>query len=1117
MDCPQCCHANVADARFCNACGARLEAVCSTCGQANPPGSRFCSGCGAPLTGAAPPSAAAPAPAAPSYTPRHLAERILTNRSALEGERKQVTVLFADIADSSTLAQRLDPEVMHVLLDQVLRLIAETVHRYEGTVNQYLGDGVMALFGAPVALEDHAFRAVQAALTVQETIAGYSARLEQEHGVGVRLRVGVNTGLVVVGRIGDDLRMDYTAVGNVTHLASRMQALAAPGTINITEHTCRLVAEYVHAEDGGPIEVRGQREPVRVYRVTGRRRWRTRLEIRAEHGLTPLVARQRELGTLTECFARARAGRGQVVGLIGEAGVGKSRLLYEFHASLGGEPFQWLTGNCVAHGRTTPYLPQLEILRASFLIEEDDHPLQIQEKLRRGIAGLDPALSRTLPFLEALLGVPGAAEALRHLPPKDQRQQTFEAIRALAIVGSQRRPLVLVYENLHWIDQTSEDCLAFLIESVAAFPIMVITTQRPGYTARWADKTYYSQVSPDLLPEAGVEAMIKALLGAPTVPPALARFIWDKASGNPLFVEEVVRALGERGLIGRDDGAVTWSGTADVPFPDTIQDIMRARIDGLQDRVKRTVQTAAVVGREFGVGLLARISERADELTRDLEMLKRAELIHESHVFPELSYRFKHAAIQDVAYESLLVQRRQALHGAIGQAIEELYADRLEEQAAILAYHYAHSLHQDRAMTYALLAGDRAARLHANAEATTYYEQALAVARTLPPSPEVQRAHIDGVLKLAAVGLTRDDLERDRRNLDAVLPLAEALGDDRRLAQVRYWQARVPYALGDLDSALGYARESQAIADRLGDDDLAAPAVNLMGRMAFVLCDYVNAGQLLARSLAQMRRLGNKTEEATAAGFLGMNMASLGDFAEARAYGDEALRLARELGNPFAEAAAYFYRAWYHDQRGEWALAIVDYDASLRIADRAGDLMRIYLIKFFQGRAHVRLGQTAPGRSLIEASLALGAQLRTTFGVARVRAFLADCLLAGGEAEAALAQSRQAITAGTETREPFGRALGERTLAEAAAVLNPDDVETSERAMREAIRIQDEIRVRPELARSYARYARLLHGWGAAAKAEDYLALAIGMFRQMEMTWDLGEAETLRRRLAGGP
>jgi len=1107
--CSSCQHANPGQAKFCARCGARLAHQCPRCGSQNPAESTFCIECGQRLDQPAqvsPLPSAAPQPA--SYTPRHLVEKVLTSRSALEGERKQVTVLFCDIADSSELAQQLDPEIMHQLMDQVLRLMAEAVHRYEGTVNQYLGDGLMALFGAPVALEDHAFRAIQAALAIQETIRGYSTQFRHDHGVEILLRLGLNTGLVVVGRIGDDLRMDYTAVGNTTHLAARLQTLAEPGTILITEATHRLVESYIRSEALGPVEVRGQREPVMVYKVTGRQRWRSRLEISAERGLVALVGRQRELALLHDCLARVEAGRGQVVGTVGEAGLGKSRLLYEFHTSLERGRVTWLEGQCLAHGQATPYLPFLEILRMNFHIEEGDNPLQMQEKLRQGIHRLNASLEGSIPFLEALFSLPGADDALRHLEPKDKRQQTFEAIRALALVGSQRRPLVLVFENLHWLDQSSEDCLAVLLESLADMPVLVLTTHRPGYMVRWADKTYYTQITLALLTEAETEAMAATLLGSRDIPPGLLRLIQEKAGGNPLFIEEVTHALEERGLFVRHNGGLQWTGDAEVEFPDTIQDIMRARIDRLAEPVKRTAQTAAVIGREFGLRLLTRLSDMAAEVQHGIETLKHLEFIHEKRFLPELEYRFKHAVIQDVAYQSLLAQRRRELHGAIGQAIEDLYVDRLEEHTAILAYHYARSAYQHKAIVYALLAGDQAARFYANAEATIYYEQALTIARALPMSPEAQGVmwQIDATLKLAAVG-GGQDLERDRQNLEQVRPLAKALHDEPRLARVLYWLGRLHYVRGNFQAAIEHARQSIEIADRLGDDALAAPPVNLMGRVYILQADFARASQLLARSAEQMHQLGNRSEEATAAGFAGYAFGFLGEFEQALAYVDHGIHLAQEMQNPFAEAAAYQYRANVHDQRGAWAQAITDFQEARRVAERAGDRFRVYLVKFFEGRAHTMAGDPAQGRVLLEESLALAEQLRTTFGLVYAKVFFAACLLALGELAVVPPLCHEAIRLAAEAGDQFHNALAHRTLAEALCALDPVDLQQAEGAIQEAIRLQQDIGAKPELARTYVSYARLLLSQGQGDKAKAYLTQAISMFQQMHMGWDLTQAE----------
>jgi class 3 adenylate cyclase/tetratricopeptide (TPR) repeat protein len=1111
MKCPRCEQENRPGARFCEECAAPLARTCANCGGPLSPTAKFCSECAHPA-GSPAPSTGSRFGGAEAYTPRHLAEKILTSKAALEGERKQVTVLFCDIVDSSRLAQRLEPEAMHEVMDRSLRLMAEAVHRYEGTVNQFLGDGLMALFGAPVALEDHALRGVQAALAIRETLSGYSEQLKRERGVELQLRLGLNTGLVVVGRIGDDLRMDYTAVGDTTHLASRVQGVAEPGTIVITEATHRLVERYVLIEGLEPVSVKGRSEPVRVYRVIGRRRERTRLEVSVDRGLTALVGREQDLAVLHESLARVRAGRGRVVGIVGEPGVGKSRLLYELHKSLEGERLTWLEGHCVAYGQTTPYLPILGMLRTNFQIEEDDNPLQIQEKLRQGIQRLDPTLFGTLPFLADMFGLPDANEVLKHLDPKDKRQKTFEAIRALTVAGSERRLHVLIVEDLQWIDTISEDYLTFLAAGLAGVPILLLTTQRPGYTVRWADKTYYTQIALDLLGERETETLTAALLGTRHLPSDLMRIVHQKADGNPLFVEEITASLRERGMLVRRNGEILWTGGAPVEFPSTIQDIIRARIDRLEEPVKRTVQAAAVIGREFGLRLLTRISEEASEVQHYLESLTRAELIYETRFFPELEYAFKHAVTQEVIYQSLLAKRRKDLHGAIGRAIEELYANRRDEHAPILAYHYARSEQQEKAIEYALLAGDQAARLYANAEATTYYEQALTMGRGLPPSPAAHCAEIDAALKLAAVGMTRQHIERDQRNVERARALAEQIQDEARLAQGLYWQGRLRYVLGDSAKAIEYAGQSLEIADRLGDENLAAPPVNLMAR-AYWRSDPPKARRMIERSVEQMSRLGNKGEEATAAGFAALPFAAAGEFDRALAYADRGLMLAQEIQNPLAEAAAYQYRGTLHDQWGDYARAIEDYECARRVAEQASDLFRIYIVKFWESRAHTRAGDASRGRALAEEGFALAERIGTRFVLAQGKASLAEALLCLGELDEACRVSREALTLSEESGDVLGAAVAHRILAESLVRLGTLDSQW-QREILAAMRIQQDAEALPELARTYLSYARLLTTAGDIHEARAHLTRAIDMFSRMGMHRDLGRAEQVLRELA---
>jgi class 3 adenylate cyclase/tetratricopeptide (TPR) repeat protein len=719
-----------------------------------------------------------------SYTPKHLADRILTTRAALEGERKQVTVLFCDVVDSTRLAEQLDPEVMHEVMDRALQLMAEAVHRYEGTVNQFLGDGMMALFGAPVALEDHALRAVQAALATQETIAGFAEDLKCQRGVEMRLRIGLNTGVVVVGRIGDDLRMDYTAMGETTNLAARVQSLAEPGTVLITEATQQLVAGFVRSEPMGRVPIKGLTEPVEIHRVTGRRR-RTRLEVSAERGLSRLVGREQELSLLRDCFARARVGRGQMVGVVGEAGVGKSRLVHEFRASLADERITWLAGHCVAYGQGTPYLPVLEILRANFDVEEGDNPLQIEAKLRQGVRRLDPALESTLPFFRELLLLP-ADEDFKKLDAKIKRHQTFESIRALTVAGSQRAPIVIVVEDLHWLDTTSAEYLAFLAESLAGLRVLVLTTQRPGPVPAWADKTYYTQIALDVLDAAAAGTIMQSVLSVTELPADLVPLVNAKAEGNPLFVEEITRSLLEHGVVVRAGGSARWAREARVEFPERAQDIIRARIDRLVEPVKRTAQTAAVIGREFGLRLLAQVSGNA-ALTQFLDTLKHAELIHETRFFPEIEYIFKHAIIQDVVYQSILLRRRRELHGAIGRAIEALHADHIGERLEVLAYHFAHSDDRSQAVEYLVRAGDKATAAFAGREALAFYGQAL--------------------------------------------ELTEA-ENERRRAEILYKMSSVEMLIGDLDAGVGHAEKALALYERIGDTPVLLD-INLMVMRAY--------------------------------------------------------------------------------------------------------------------------------------------------------------------------------------------------------------------------------------------------------------------------------------------
>jgi class 3 adenylate cyclase/tetratricopeptide (TPR) repeat protein len=703
MPCPQCHYDAPVDAAFCPKCGSKLTLLCAQCQTANASDHKFCKQCGQPLAAAAARIPAGVTSASPqSYTPRYLAEKILTSRSAMEGERKEVTVLFCDIVGSSSLAERLDPEVMHQIMDRALRLMAEAIHRYEGTVNQFLGDGLMALFGAPVALEDHALRAVMAALMMRETMSAYNAELKAERDVEIRLRLGLNTGMVVVGRIGDDLRMDYTAVGDTTNVAARLQSLAEPWTILVAEPTHRLVEGYVRSEAQGPVQVRGRSQPVPVYNIIRRRQGRSRLAVSIERGLTPLVGREREITLLHDCLTRTKAGRGQVVGIVGEPGIGKSRLLYEFRKSLEGERIVWLEGHCVAYGQNTPYLPILEVLRASFQIEDGDTALQLREKLRQGLRQLDVSFEGLLPYLAELFGLPIEDETLAQVHPHLKQWKTFEALRAMTMTGSQRRPHIVVIEDLHWLDKASEDYLTFLVESLAGMPVLLLTTHRPGYAVRWAAKTYYTQIALDRLTRQEVEELLYALLGADAWLAPLKQLLRERTEGNPFFLEESVRMLVDSEVLAGERGAYRpIKPLQAIQVPSTVQAVLAARVDRLPAEDKHLLQTAAVIGKQIPLALLQAVADRPeDELRRGLAQLQAGEFLYDMGLFPDVQYSFTHSLTYEVTYGGLLQERRRALHARIIEAIEALYADRLAEWRDRLAYHVVRGEVWSKAPTY---------------------------------------------------------------------------------------------------------------------------------------------------------------------------------------------------------------------------------------------------------------------------------------------------------------------------------------------------------------------------------------------------------------------------------
>ncbi|MFQ5872926.1 MAG: adenylate/guanylate cyclase domain-containing protein, partial [Dehalococcoidia bacterium] len=846
-----------------------------------------------------------------SYTPRHLAEKILTSRSALEGERKQVTVLFCDLANSTGIAEKIGAEAMHMLLNRFFELALNEVHRYEGTINQFLGDGFMALFGAPLAHEDHARRATLSALALQRTLK--EADLGEPYSVECTFRIGLNSGLVVVGSIGDNLRMDYSAIGDTTNLASRLQQHAQPGDILVSDSTSRLLQGSIRLEALQPVEVKGKTELVTPYKVIGTLPRHSPVVSRGEQTLSQFVGRERELTILDEILAQVESRRGQVVGIVAEAGGGKSRVLYEFRQRLQDKRVTYLEGRCLSYGSSIPYHPVIDLVRNNCGITETDNPETIHDKVCFVLQEVGMDTEESAPYLLQLLGVKEGTERIAQLTPEAIRTRTFDTLKQMSLNGSQQRALIFEVENLHWIDRTSEDYLASLVESVAGASILLLTSYRPGYRPPWIEKSYATQISLRNLAPHDASTVVHSTSQHADLPEHLEQTIIEKSQGNPFFLEELTRAVIEHGDL-----------QTDMTVPDTIQGVLSARIDRLPEEPKRLLQTASVLGREFSPRLLEAMWEGAGSLEPLLLKLKRLEFVFERTGVKEPSYIFKHALTQEVAYESLLTTRRQVLHAAAGQALEGLYADRLEDAYDRLAYHYARTDNATKAVTYLTIVARRAARNSAYVEAIHHLTTALELLRTLPDTRERTRQELDVQIALARGLMATKGYAAPEvgQAYTRARELCQQVRDTSRLLQVLLGLEAHHVMRAELQSAHELAAECLGLVQDVQDDIRLMHVHHALGNVLFHLGDFAAAHEHQEHSIAlydptHHRPRALQDPGVVALSFAALPLWSLGYPDQALKRSQEALILAEKLSHPYSLAHALYLAAWHHQCRRE--------------------------------------------------------------------------------------------------------------------------------------------------------------------------------------------------------
>jgi class 3 adenylate cyclase/tetratricopeptide (TPR) repeat protein len=1061
-----------------------------------------------------------------SYTPQHLTEKILTSRSALEGERKQVTVLFADIKDSTELIKDLDPEAAQQLLDPAIHLMMHAVHRFEGTVNQVLGDGIMALFGAPIAHEDHALRACYAALSMQAAMRDYTEEVRRTRGLELRIRVGLNAGEVVVRTIGNDLHMDYSAVGPTTHLAARMEQLATPGSIRLTAAALRLIEGLVRVNALGPVPVKGMTEPVEVYELVGVSGIKRRLQAAVARGLTRFVGREAEIGALYQALERAAGGQGQVVAAVGEAGVGKSRLVYECIHSSRISGWAVLESASVSYGKATPYFPVIDLLRRYAHVEDGDDPRTIRAKLTGQILTLDEALQETIPALLGLLDALPQDSPFGQLDPVQRRYQTLEALKRVWLRESQVQPVVLVFEDLHWIDSETQALLDSLVDSLPTARLLLLVNYRPEYQHGWGSKTYYTQLRLDPLPPASAHAFLQALLGDDASLEPLKHLLIERTEGNPFFLEESVRTLVEsEALVGKPG---TYRLARDLPsiqVPATVQAILAARIDRLPSEAKRLLQTAAVIGTEVPFALLQTIAGQSEVvLHQGLARLQTAEFLYETNLYPDREYTFKHALTHEVAYGSLLQERRRTLHAQIMAALQTLVGDQVDDQVDQLAHHALRGEVWDKALAYYRQAGAKAMAGSANREAVACFEHALEALQHLPDSGALREQAIDLCFDLRNALFPLEEHERILAHLRDAETLAAGLNDHQRLGQIYTYMASAFWLMGNHEGAATFSQNALSLAEASGDVNLEVMANYRLGQAHYWLGDYRRAIDRLRRNVTVLegellyKRFGMVGLPAVfSRTFLVYCLAECGEFVQGSAHGEEAMRIAEVVDHPFSLGHAYGAVGRLNLYRGEL-------DNAIAVLERGLELCRVWSFPVLfpnlaspLGHAYALSGQVATALPLLEQLVEQHISGGMVASYSLLHVSLGEAYLLAGRLAEAQHCAERALALSHERKERGNQAYALRLLGEVAAHHDAPDVESAEAHYRQALALATDLGMRPLQAHCHYGLGSPYGQTGRTPQAGAELSMAIDLYRDMEMTFWLPQAEQRLAEVGGRP
>jgi class 3 adenylate cyclase/predicted ATPase len=1116
MLCPSCKRDNPFDAAFCEQCGSKLELICPACKAAVSPGARFCKKCGFPI--------GSPGPASTKKTTDgqiRVAETSATEN--LEGERKTVTALFADIKGSMELMEDLDPEEARAIVDPALKLTIDAAHHYDGYIVQSTGDGVFALFGAPVAHEDHPQRALYAALRMQEEFRRYSDRLRSQGKPPLQARVGVNTGEAVVRTIRtDESHTEYTPIGHSTSLASRMQTLAPVGSIATTDATRKLCEGYFAFKSLGTTVVKGVSDPVPVFEVTGLGPLRTRLQHSAARGLTKFVGREHEMEALAQAAERAKAGRGQIVAAMAEAGTGKSRLYFEFKAK-NQSGWMVLEAFSVSHGKASAYLPLLELLREYMRISAGDDLRTRREKVTGRILALDRALEDTLPYLFALLGLNEGDDPLAQMDPHTRRRRMHDAIKRILLRESLSQPLMVIFEDLHWIDSETQTLLSLLVDSIGTARILLLVNYRPEYQHQWSNRTHYTQLRLDPLGGANADAMLSGLLGddADLIP--LKLLIISRTEGNPFFMEETVQVLLDEGALVRNGGTKLTRPLNELKIPPTVQAILAARIDRLSPADKDLLQTMAVIGKDAPLTLIGSVTGKSmEQLEPMLANLQLEEFIYEQPSFGDAEYTFKHALTLEVAYNSLLAQRRRVIHQQTAQAIETIHSERLEDHYSELAHHSILGSDAEKGVRYARLAAEQAVARSAYEEAGSMLDAALKLLERMPESVERMRVELPLRNLESHMAFVRYGASSRQREavINRLCEIAEKLGEPDQVAHGLINLLNLHFPRGEASRGLEVAGRCLELAKSVGDTALLADAEWQFGLLSESCGNLLDS---LAYQESATHRAAQLDHSISMLGFLfssafpvhlATSLILLGQVGDAIRMAEEALRNARESGHLFSLGHALnMAGGWLGRYRREPELARVLAEETIALSEEHGMAEWLPWGHFHHGWALAELGQLEEGIAEMEAGIA---GFREMGGVPRQQyaiACLARSMARTGRTQESLVMLNEALAHVEHSGEKVDLAEMLRLKSEVILTHDPSAIDDAERDLRAALDVARAQGAKWWQLRTATSLARLLRDTNRGDEARAMLSEIYNWFTEGFDTADLKDAKTLLDQL----